>query len=246
MKRTLLALIVIAGLTAYSCATEGYNTQKGAAIGAVGGALIGQAIGRNTAGTLIGAASGALVGAVAGNVVDQDQANRRLEQLESSRSPVAAAPAPQEAPPGEWVEVPGSWVDGKWVPSHRAWVPVNPGGPVAEANPGAQGPPLPAYAMQAPPMVVPIPGSYVYFVPDAGVDILFYQGYWYRPHGGRWFRAGSYNGPWAYVGPRRVPRAIVGLPPDYRRGPYAFAPVPHGDLQRNWARWERERHWDRR
>lgn len=31
-----------------------------------------------------------------------------------------------ENPPGKWVTVPGQWVDGKWVPSHRAWVAVNP------------------------------------------------------------------------------------------------------------------------
>jgi hypothetical protein len=38
-----------------------------------------------------------------------------------------SAPRPRnEAPPGEWVMVPGQWVDGKWVPSHKAWVPVNP------------------------------------------------------------------------------------------------------------------------
>jgi hypothetical protein len=62
MKTKGLALLAV--LLACSCASEGYNTQKGAAIGAIGGALAGQAIGHNTAGTLIGAASGALVGAV--------------------------------------------------------------------------------------------------------------------------------------------------------------------------------------
>lgn len=32
----------------------------------------------------------------------------------------------QESPPGEWVMVPGQWVEGRWVPTHKAWVPVNP------------------------------------------------------------------------------------------------------------------------
>lgn len=36
------------------------------------------------------------------------------------------APPPSQNPPGEWVVVPGQSVDGRWVPSHRAWVPVNP------------------------------------------------------------------------------------------------------------------------
>jgi hypothetical protein len=58
-----------------SCATvpyDRYNTQKGAAIGAGAGALIGQAVGGNTEGTLIGLAAGTILGALVGNAVDQD------------------------------------------------------------------------------------------------------------------------------------------------------------------------------
>jgi SagB-type dehydrogenase family enzyme len=33
-------------------------------------------------------------------------------------------------PPGEWVTVPGQWVEGKWVPAHRMWIPVNPWPPL--------------------------------------------------------------------------------------------------------------------
>lgn len=124
-KVTLLVVLLAIGFMTYSCASEGYNTQKGAAIGAIGGALAGQAIGRNTAGTLIGAAGGALVGAVAGNAVDQDQTNRKAQA--AAAQPVYSQPAPaSEAPPGQWVTVPGQWVNGKWIPAHRAWVPVNP------------------------------------------------------------------------------------------------------------------------
>ena len=38
--------------------------------------------------------------------------------------PIAYPPGP--APAGKWVTVPGQWVDGRWVPSHRVWIPVNP------------------------------------------------------------------------------------------------------------------------
>src|SRR5512135_2035781 len=106
MKRVgLLIAIVMVGFFMVSCASEGYNTQKGAAIGAIGGALAGQAIGHNTAGTLIGAAGGALVGAVIGNGVDQDRANQKAAMQVPPPPPppprqVYAAPAPmQEAPP---------------------------------------------------------------------------------------------------------------------------------------------------
>jgi uncharacterized membrane protein YebE (DUF533 family) len=129
MKRAAILILVLAtGLATYSCATEGYNTQKGAALGAIGGALAGQAIGRNTAGTLIGAAGGALVGAIAGNAVDQERAGRRMEAYQGPPQTYGPAQPPpaSEAPPGEWVTVPGRWQGGRWVPAHRVWVPVNP------------------------------------------------------------------------------------------------------------------------
>jgi uncharacterized protein YcfJ len=66
-----LALIAVIA----SCASipkDRYNTQKGAAIGAGAGALIGQAIGHDTEGTLIGLAAGTVLGALVGNAIDQD------------------------------------------------------------------------------------------------------------------------------------------------------------------------------
>jgi outer membrane lipoprotein SlyB len=131
MKKDRLFAVLILGITLLtaSCASTEYNTQKGAAIGAAVGAIAGQAIGGNTAGTLIGAAGGALAGAVAGNAIDQNETNKRLEKAERQTAN-AAVPVninTQEQPPGQWVEVPGQWLDGKWIPAHRAWVPVNPG-----------------------------------------------------------------------------------------------------------------------
>ncbi len=105
------------------------------------------------------------------------------------------------------------------------------------------GPP-PVYRFAAPPRVVVIPGTYVYTVPDVDVDILFFSGYWYRPYEGHWFRARSYNGPWAYCPDPRVPRALLSLPPDYHHVPPGYRRIPHRDFKRNWGRWERERHWD--
>lgn len=106
-------------------------------------------------------------------------------------------------------------------------------------------PPPPAYAVAAPPPVVVIPGTYVYYVPGITVDILFYHGYWYRPHGDHWYRASSYNGPWAHIGPGAVPRPLVALPHDYKRVPPGRRHIPYGQLKKNWAKWERDRHWDR-
>jgi len=105
--------------------------------------------------------------------------------------------------------------------------------------------PPPVYRAPAPPPVVVIPGTYVYMVPDIAVEILFYHGYWYRPYEGRWYRGKSYNGPWAYLAPPKVPRVIVELPPNYRRVPPGHQKIPYGQLKKSWGKWERDKHWDK-
>ncbi len=104
---------------------------------------------------------------------------------------------------------------------------------------------IPAYTFAAPPQVVVIPGTYVYFAPEANVDILFYQGFWYRPYEGRWFRARGYNGPWAYIPAERVPHTLVELPPDYHRAYRDHPRIGYRDLNRNWRGWERNKYWER-
>jgi hypothetical protein len=103
----------------------------------------------------------------------------------------------------------------------------------------------PAYVIHKPPPVAVIPGSYVYFVPGVRLDILFYHGYWYRPYEGRWYRGRSYNGPWHQVVTRRIPSAVLHIPPDYRRSRHSYRSVPYGRMEKNWRKWERDRYWDR-
>jgi hypothetical protein len=72
----------------------------------------------------------------------------------------------------------------------------------------------PPFVIAAPPEVVVIPGTYVYYYPDVDFDLFFYGGYWFRPFGGYWFRSGSYGGPWVHIeGP---PSVLLSLPPNYR------------------------------
>ena len=105
---------------------------------------------------------------------------------------------------------------------------------------------LPAVRFAAPPDVVVIPGTYVYMVPDSDADILFFQGYWWRPYEGQWYRSNDYKGGWRHVEPRVVPRGLRELPSDYR---HRLSPgherINHRDLQKNWKKWEKEKHWDR-
>ncbi|PID76918.1 MAG: hypothetical protein CSB24_04225 [Deltaproteobacteria bacterium] len=60
--------------------------QRGAAVGAAGGAVVGQAIGRNTEATLIGAAVGTMLGYIVGNEMDKADRQRLNNVYETGRS----------------------------------------------------------------------------------------------------------------------------------------------------------------
>ena len=103
----------------------------------------------------------------------------------------------------------------------------------------------PAPVLDAPPFLYVIPGTYAYFVADVDADIFFYQGYWYRPYGGRWYSATVYNGPWTFIVTNQVPPVLRNVPPTYRRVPPSSGRLPSNDVRNNWRTWERERYWDR-
>jgi hypothetical protein len=105
--------------------------------------------------------------------------------------------------------------------------------------------PLPAFVFSAPPAVIFIPGTYVYAVPDVDIDIVFYQGYWYRPYRDYWYRSTSYNGPWRHIENKVVPGVLFKLPPDYRRVPPGHQRIPYGQLKKSWKNWEKEKYWDK-
>ena len=68
------------------------------------------------------------------------------------------------------------------------------------------------------PQVVSVPGARgVYYVQDANNDVYHYGNNWYMNYNGDWYRAGSYDGPWAFVGYRSVPREVYSVPSSYRR-----------------------------
>lgn len=104
--------------------------------------------------------------------------------------------------------------------------------------------PLPRLFLPLPPPLFLIPGTYVYAAPDVDADIVFYQGAWYRPHGGFWYFSREYNGPWRALSAERVPGVLIGLPPNFRRAPPGHERMPYGQVKQNWKTWEHERHWD--
>ena len=110
----------------------------------------------------------------------------------------------------------------------------------------------PPIVFAAPPQVIVIPETYVYAVPDLDVDIFFYNGWWWRPWDGRWYRSRHYDSGWVYY--QRVPSFYGGLPSgwrndyrDHRWGghPWNCQRIPEKQLRRNWSSWERGRHWEK-
>ncbi|MBT1064629.1 OmpA family protein [Bowmanella sp. Y26] len=78
--RKALILFTLSSLALAGCQTTANNTQKGAAIGAVAGALLGKATGDNAKSRYVwGAAVGALAGAAIGNYMDQQEQEFRDE-----------------------------------------------------------------------------------------------------------------------------------------------------------------------
>ena len=110
----------------------------------------------------------------------------------------------------------------------------------------------PLIVFEAPPEVVVIPETNVYVVPDLDVDIFFFNGWWWRPWEGRWYRSRNYSSGWSYY--RNVPSFYTGIPSgwrndyrDHRWGghPWNYQRIPHQQLQRNWSNWEKSGHWER-
>ena len=89
-------------------------------------------------------------------------------------------------------------------------------------------PPIP---FPAPPWLIVIPETYVYVAPDIDVDLFFWNGWWWRPWGGHWYRSRYYDRGWGYY--RNVPSFYFDVDPGWR-GYY-------GD--QNWYghRWDYER-----
>ena len=100
--------------------------------------------------------------------------------------------------------------------------------------------------------VVVIPETYVYAVPDSNVDIFFYNGWWWRPWEGRWYRSRHYDSGWAYY--QRTPDFYRSIPSGWRNNyrdhrwgghPWNYQPIPHEQVQNNWSNWEKSKYWEK-
>lgn len=110
----------------------------------------------------------------------------------------------------------------------------------------------PPILFPAPPHVVVLPETYVYAVPDAQEDMFFYNGWWWRPWEGRWYRSRYYNRGWGYYNhvPAFYSNIHQGWRDDYRNHRWKghqwdHHPIGHQDLNRNWNGWQKNKHWEK-
>ena len=110
-------------------------------------------------------------------------------------------------------------------------------------------PPIP---FVAPPELIVLPETYVYVVPDVAVDIFFYNGWWWRPWEGRWYRSRYYDRGWGYY--NNVPSFYFDVDPGWRRyyrdrnwygHRWNYERIPNQRLQQNWRGWQNDRRWER-
>lgn len=108
-------------------------------------------------------------------------------------------------------------------------------------------PPPPLVVVPGPVVVAPGPPGPppppVYYAPNLPYNYFVYRHVYYLYHGGRWFRARRYDGPWTAIAIAQVPRPILAVPSEhYRNRPAHWE--QHGPPP--WAHErERERDWER-
>ena len=108
-------------------------------------------------------------------------------------------------------------------------------------------PPIP---FLAPPLMVVLPETEVYVAPDCDQDLYFYQGFWWRPWGGRWYRSLNYDSGWEFY--NGVPGWYGGVYPRWRDNyrnhmwggqRWDYRSVPYGDVRTNWKSWQSSGYW---
>ncbi len=111
----------------------------------------------------------------------------------------------------------------------------------------------PPIAISAAPDVIVLPDTDdVYVVPDLDIDLFFWNGWWWRPWQGRWYRSQYYDRGWVYY--RSVPSFYFDVDPGWRtyyrdRKWYGhnwyYERIAHQRLQRQWQNWRSNRHWQK-
>ena len=96
---------------------------------------------------------------------------------------------------------------------------------------------VPPIVLTAPPQLVVVPGTPVYYAPNVQANLFVYKGRYYTVANGVWLMAPAYNEPWAVIQVGQVPAPVVGVPVEYykippgqlkKHGPPPWAGLGHG------------------
>jgi hypothetical protein len=85
---------------------------------------------------------------------------------------------------------------------------------------------IPPMVLTAPPQLVVVPGTPVYYAPDVSANLFFYKGRYYTVANGVWAMAPAYTGPWAVIQIGQVPTPVVAVPVEYYK-------IPPGQLKKH-------------
>lgn len=85
----------------------------------------------------------------------------------------------------------------------------------ADVNAGVNVARPPVLVIAAPPRLVAVPGSPVFYSPTANDTLFAYGGGYYTVHGGTWFFAASPGSAWNIIATDRVPRPVLAVPATY-------------------------------
>jgi hypothetical protein len=127
------------------------------------------------------------------------------------------------------------------------------GEPGASGTPEATAPLPPPIVFNAPPDMIAIPDTNgVYVAPDIGVDLFFWNGWWWRPWEGRWYRSHYYDRDWGYYD--GVPSFYSDVHPGWRQyyrdhdwygHQWDYERIPNERLQQNWKSWHANQYWEK-
>ena len=103
------------------------------------------------------------------------------------------------------------------------------------------------------PDVIPLPETdNVYVVPDLDIDVFFWNGWWWRPWQGGWYRSRYYSSGWGHYG--AIPTFYYDVDPGWRGyyrdrnwygNPWHYERIDYRHLHLNWKQWHDDQHWER-
>jgi len=87
----------------------------------------------------------------------------------------------------------------------------------------------PAFVAAPPPLIV-VPGSPVYYAPEYDYELFFYGGRYYTQVNGAWFWAARPGARWVAVS--TVPRPLLAVPAKYHHGKHGGGHCPPGQAKK--------------